>query len=469
MNCPKCNNVVSMKQSHCDRCGQDVGAYKSLVLQSNRYYNEGLSKAKVRDLSGAILVLNISLEKNKRNTDARNLLGLVYYEVGETVSALTEWVISKHFQADSNDADSYIASMQSNQTKLEGFNQTIKKYNLALNHAKNGNEDLAIIQLKKVVSLNPKFVKGIQLLALLYMKNKEYDKAMKALTKASKVDISNTRTLRYMKEIDEITGESKNTSQNKSYENERERSMAVDKPMYLGTNFKEDKPNLWPIVSLFIGAIMGALVVFFLVIPANTRGFNQEMIELKNEHTTALNKKDYTITTLEEEKVILANEIEDLKKTMSSQEIKEYDEAMFDTLFEAAIIYSEEVEKGRNIDYMRVAESLLAVDPSLLEREGAISLYNKMKTVAFLPASKDKYDEGHKFYTNRKYEDAERTLLEAYAFDETNVNTIYFIARTYHQVDNKEKALEYYNILVDNFPDTERAREARSKIRELEN
>ena len=29
------------------------------------------------------------------NIDARNLLGLVYFETGEVVEALTEWVISK--------------------------------------------------------------------------------------------------------------------------------------------------------------------------------------------------------------------------------------------------------------------------------------------------------------------------------------------------------------------------------------
>ena len=51
-----------------------------------------------------------------------------------------------------------------------GFhNQTIKKYNSALYSAQHGDGDMAIIQLKKVVSLNPKFVRAHQLLALLYM------------------------------------------------------------------------------------------------------------------------------------------------------------------------------------------------------------------------------------------------------------------------------------------------------------
>lgn len=132
-------------------------------------YNQGLMKAKVRDLSGAVMALRKSLELDKNNTNARNLLGLVYFEMGETVAALREWVVSKNLQEEDNIADEYIKMIQSNPTKLENTNQAIKKYNQALATAKQENCDLAIIQLKKVVSLNPKFIRAYQLLALLYI------------------------------------------------------------------------------------------------------------------------------------------------------------------------------------------------------------------------------------------------------------------------------------------------------------
>ena len=47
---------------------------------ANSFYNLGLEKAKVRDLSGAAASLKKSLHFNKYQTDARNLLGLIYYE-----------------------------------------------------------------------------------------------------------------------------------------------------------------------------------------------------------------------------------------------------------------------------------------------------------------------------------------------------------------------------------------------------
>ena len=88
MNCPNCKINVSDKIRHCNFCGANLTLYKKILRTSNLYYNKGLSRAKVRDLSGAITFLKYSLELNKENTEARNLLGLIYFEVGETVAPL---------------------------------------------------------------------------------------------------------------------------------------------------------------------------------------------------------------------------------------------------------------------------------------------------------------------------------------------------------------------------------------------
>ena len=51
---------------------------KKIVYQSNYWYNDGLRKAKIRDMSGAIMSLRKSLQFNRENIAARNLLGLVF-------------------------------------------------------------------------------------------------------------------------------------------------------------------------------------------------------------------------------------------------------------------------------------------------------------------------------------------------------------------------------------------------------
>ena len=111
MKCFNCGCELSEKD-FCTGCGADVGLYKKIMHISNRYYNDGLEKANVRDLSGAIVSLRQSLKFNKNHIEARNLLGLVYFEMGEVVAALSEWVISKNLRAKKNLADDY-TSMRS--------------------------------------------------------------------------------------------------------------------------------------------------------------------------------------------------------------------------------------------------------------------------------------------------------------------------------------------------------------------
>ena len=94
MNCYKCGAALS-RSEFCDSCGADVRLYKKIVRSSEAYYNQGLARAQTRDLSGAAECLRQSVKLYKHNTKARNLLGLVYFEMGEAVAALSQWVISK--------------------------------------------------------------------------------------------------------------------------------------------------------------------------------------------------------------------------------------------------------------------------------------------------------------------------------------------------------------------------------------
>ena len=84
MLCYNCGCRLS-EHDFCTSCGAEVGLYKKVMFLSNRFYNDGLEKAQIRDLTGAINSLRQSLKLNKTNIKARNLLGLVYFEMGEVV------------------------------------------------------------------------------------------------------------------------------------------------------------------------------------------------------------------------------------------------------------------------------------------------------------------------------------------------------------------------------------------------
>jgi len=374
MNCPYCGSRLS-KRDRCDRCGEDMTVFKRVYRISNAYYNAGLTKARVRDLSGAITDLKNCLKLNKRHTDARNLLGLIYQEMGETVSALSQWVISKHFQSEDNMADHYINLVQQNPSKLESVNQVIKKYNGALASARQGSEDLAIIQLKKVVSLNPHYVQALQLLGLLYIRTGDYDRARKCLVRASRVDVTNTTTLSYLEEIREVQhpdgdrkGDAGEVEETRSRDSISERDVIT--PIH---TYAEEKPNIMAWVNLVLGVIIGAAFIMIAIVP----GIKKEAVQNESSQIVELNEKmirlEAELEVAENEKVSLSQDIEELKyqlKQAQNQEaqIVEKDQTIYENLMQAAVYFLLEQEAES-------AETLIQVDKSLLELDAAVTLY----------------------------------------------------------------------------------------------
>ena len=120
------------------------------------------------------------------------------------VEALGQWVISKNLRPNKNIADDYINLLQTSQARLDGFNQALKKYNQSLVYCYQDSKDLAVIQLKKILSVNPKYLRAHQLLSLLYIDAEEWEKAHKELLKCVQIDANNTMTLRYMREVNRM-------------------------------------------------------------------------------------------------------------------------------------------------------------------------------------------------------------------------------------------------------------------------
>ena len=225
--------------------------------------------AQVRNLTAAVSVLEKSLEFDKHNSDARNLLGLIYYEMGDIVNALSAWLVSRHLDPEDNEADYFLEKVQRDTTKLDDMNQAIKKYNLALEEARQHNFDLAVIQLKRSLTLNRKLVKAYQLLSLIYMEAGENSKAFRLINMGLKVDMGNTVLLQYRQEL---TGS--------SIEGEGDEDVLdtdpKDKPIEAKFSYKEEKPSILPFVNLIIGVVLGIICAQWLIVPTVKKNMKEE-------------------------------------------------------------------------------------------------------------------------------------------------------------------------------------------------
>ena len=100
----------------------------------------------------------------------------------------------------------YLHEIQDKPGRLEAESVNIKKYNQGLFHAQNGSDDLAILQLSRVVENNPHFIKAHLVLALLYIAREDYTRAGKSLYKVLQIDKNNPKALWYMSIVKSKTG-----------------------------------------------------------------------------------------------------------------------------------------------------------------------------------------------------------------------------------------------------------------------
>lgn len=464
MDCPVCGKTLSFGERVCISCGRDLTLYRKAVGTSNWYYNDGLEKAKVRDLSGAAIALNQSLKFNKRNTDARNLLGLVYYEMGEVAEALSQWVLSKNFQEKDNDADRYMDEIQKNALGLESVNQMIKKYNSALTYARKGSEDLAIMQLEKAVSLNPKSVKSYQLLGLLYMHTDQYEKAYQSLAKAKEIDRMNRQTQSYMEalppDVVPNEGRSRISKEEKEEKRRRLREQEDGTQVFIGNTYKEERFNFWPYVNLVIGAVIGIAVVYILIVPTVKKEIKDEYEQQFKTYSDQMSGYKLQISDLEKEKADLEDQGAKLQKEIDKLEESGVSEKVYDYFFQA-------LEKYLEGNKQEAAENLVKVDAEALDNAKAKTVYQTIKEDTFADAAEELAEEGRVVYNSGKYEDAEKLLKKSLKLDPDNVKSIYFLGRTYHRIGDADKAREYYNKIIDDYPDSDRVYDATKRLQEL--
>lgn len=328
MNCMNCGAfLVDKDLDYCPKCGCNVLIQKKVDYLSRQYYNRGLEKASVRDLSGAIDCLKQSLIYNKHNIQARNLLGLVYFETGEVVAALSEWVISKNLQPTRNLASEYINKLQANPNKLAAINETIKKYNHALMLCREGHEDMAAIQLRKILTQNSKLIKGYHLLALIQMKNGEWNKARRILKKAARIDKTNTTTLRFLREVDEQTGvttrlEKKKKGLFRSGTKENPDTDILGSERVAQPTMYREHSKVSVFFILMAGIAAGAVAFWLLAVPAIRQGIYQEANQQIVQYSESLASQGAELTKAQGEAKESGDTVESVTQELTTEQAK---------------------------------------------------------------------------------------------------------------------------------------------------
>ncbi len=469
------------RNDFCTNCGADIQEYRRIVRLSNQYYNDGLMKARVRDLSGAVVSLRASLKLNRTNIDARNLLGLVYFEMGEAVAAFSEWVVSKNIKPDKNIADDFIEDVQSNPSRLSGINQSIKKYNQALDYARQGSLDLAVIQLKKVLQVNPNLIVAYELLGLLYLQSQEFNKARRILTQASKIDRNNTRILNYLREAEEGI-RIRNNAEGRG-DDAGPVTVGGDAITYRSGNETIIQPvntverkGGSSILNIIIGALIGCALMFFLVLPARinkaSEQMNAQLKQVSDELTSKnadLEEQTKRIEALQAENDTVRAQIDNL--TGSSGMVERYD-----YLASAALNYMRNPQDVvgtesllKNITASAVSgnsmitDNVTGLDPGIYS-EAFRNLYNYLNGDVASKAASSYIVQGKEALSRGEYTAAIADLRRAVEIDPANDEAWYYLAESYKESGDSVNATQIYSRIVNEMPDSQYAERSRNSL-----
>lgn len=416
---------------------------------ANAYYNQGLALARQRDLTGAAAALKKSLRFDKFQTDARNLLGLIYLEIGEAGSALCQWVISLNLQEQDNLAEEYLQRVQGSGGYLETADQAAKKYNQALVYAQNENEDLAVLLLMRMLDDFPNYVKAQELLALLYIRHEDYIKAGRCLYQVLKVDCYNPTAQRYMAVAKHNTGKAE--VEKRKLKNAFSHRQMQDDDIIIPPSYKENT-GWQSVMNILVGLILGVAVVYFLIMPAKQEAMNALHNKEQLANLEQINQKSLEID-------LLMQQLEDAKKAQEaaegSLEAMEADNGGVISQYQNMVKL---LEAYRAEDAKTAAVLYTSMDMSVLT-DGVLN-----QTVAWI--QQDMSENGWKTLLSMGDEamSQESGAGASQAIDyynrslqihPGNAEVIYKLGLAYEAAGDKDKANEYFGEIIMNYPDSE--------------
>ena len=307
------------------------------------------------------------------------------------------------------------------------------------------------------------------MLALLYLKNGNWERAKIECQKALKLDTGNVMAKRFLKEADSmiLPGESGKLISDAASEGDDVIRYTSGNEMIiqpLKTTPIAKSNSIW---GILLGIVLGVAVACFLILPQRVQSINssnQEKITKISEESDA---KSAQIVSYEQQITSLQEEIKNLNTQVTDYEGVDSTSAAMNSLMKAVNIYMEDPS-----DIEGMAEAMQNLDLNAIS--GSVSpeftaLYDLLMSKVGPKLADSYYNTGYDAYKAEDYELAITNLSKAFQYDNTNVNTLYYLGNAYYSSGDTDKAKEIYDAVITNFPDTQSAQGAETKLAEINN
>ncbi|MCX7920404.1 MAG: tetratricopeptide repeat protein [Clostridia bacterium] len=358
-----------------------------------------------------------------------------------------------------------LKSLANNMPEIsDNIKNSIVLYNKALDNLKNNSEDIAIIELKKAISMNPHFHEAMNLLGICYGYVNDYNKANEMFKKVIEEENNAVKALRYL----ELTGSGKlatslveNKRKTPRSKPQSQKDPGRNSEAFLaGINKLLSQKNLRTWIPGYAASfIVGVLIMLLISSLSGSSNNDTSVFNGKNENTAAAASTQDSF----EQKYNKLNE--DFEKLQAA-----YKAASTDIDYYKNVVKLFEIESlaGAN-KYEEAADKLLLLK-SVDFREAEKSKYDSLYKSVMAEAARTVFNEGNRLFGMRKYQEAADKLskLQVYAPDSSyNEKGLYNLGKCYVALNDSRSAVAAFQKLKEGYPRSQYARWAEYKIQEL--
>lgn len=337
---------------------------------------------------------------------------------------------------------------QSQPNLPDNIKNSIILYNKALESMRSNSEDIAIIELKKAIAINPDFHEAINLLGLCYCIINDYAKASEMFQRVIAAEHNSIKAKEYLNSLDSYSGNGNSTDMMKK--NSKKDAMAAG---------KQNKARQNKITAYFDGWKAGFLkcaagFIAGILVMAVFNMLNKPAVD------------DYISTSSDMDNTNAAAE----------ENLNENDETRYKELENRCNNLQSSLDAAnQEIDYFNNVRKLFEIEnlASSNKYEEAAEMLVLLKTIEFKDIEKRKFDrlyeqvipkavsnifnEGYKLYNSMKYQEAieKLTKIQVYGIDVPYMDRVlYYIGKSYMSLDDSRNALITFESVVKNFPES---------------
>lgn len=355
-----------------------------------------------------------------------------------------------------------------NNEKTDKVINSVALYNKAIEYLKSGNEDIAMIELKKVVSTNPNFYEAVNLLGLCYAYTKQLDKAEELFTSIVERENNAIKAADYLNFISISEDDSaKKSGKVKNTRNESNSNKVVKQPLKknsindknvmtenivlekIGSKLMELKFSV--ILTIFSVICLIASVIFFMVATKTTKdaGEDSEPVAMAQQKSAADKNSSKELITL--------------KKQLDTANIKLKQYELSNQVSQVSTLYAQK-------KYVEAADKFMALKVDDLTSD-LKTKYDSMKDKVLLSAASQMTSEGNTLYKNENYAEAIKKLEKVFVLGNNwdfADKALYVLGKCYVEVNDLQKAASTYQKLINDYPKSRYVQFAKSRLADIQ-